>query len=56
MQAAIGESEIYHRMLDGTQFAAKLIAQYPVIEKTYAQVDSKLSAALRDSLRGRLAK
>lgn len=50
MQAAIGESETYHRMLDGTQFAAKLISQYPVIEKTYARVDSTLSVALRDSL------
>ena len=37
-------------MLDGTQFAAELTSQYPVIEKTFAQVDSELSKALRKSL------
>ena len=37
-------------MLDGTQFVAELASQYPVIEKTYAQVDSELSKVLRKSL------
>lgn len=37
-------------MLEGTEFVSQLITQYPVIEKTYAQIDSDLATALRKSL------
>ncbi|KAK4694419.1 hypothetical protein P7C71_g3166, partial [Lecanoromycetidae sp. Uapishka_2] len=46
----VGESETYHRMLEGTEFVSQLITQYPVIEQTYARVDSDLAAALRKTL------
>ena len=50
IKLSVGESETYHRMLDGTQFVAQLVTQYPVIEKTYARLDSDLATALRRSL------
>ena len=50
IKLSLGESETYHRMLDGTQFVARLVTQYPVIEKTYARLDSDLATALRKSL------
>ena len=46
----VGESETYHRMLDGTEFVARLVTQYPVIEKTYARLNSPLAETLRGSL------
>ena len=45
IKLSLGESETYHRMLDGTQFVA-----YSVIEKTYARLESDLATALRRSL------
>lgn len=37
-------------MLEGTELVSQLIIQYPVMEKTYARIDSDLSKVLRDSL------
>ena len=37
-------------MLDGTALVSELMVQYPVIERTYAQIDSKLSDALVKTL------
>ena len=50
IKLSVGEIETYHRMLDGTQFVAQLVTQYPVIEKTYARIDSDLATTLRKSL------
>ena len=37
-------------MLEGAETISSLVTQYPVIEQTYARMDSDLSAALRKSL------
>ena len=50
IKLSFGEVETYHGMLDGTQFVAQLVTQYPVIERTYARLDSKLAIALRRNL------
>ncbi|KAL8696247.1 MAG: hypothetical protein Q9224_002895, partial [Gallowayella concinna] len=47
---AVGESETYHNILDGTEYIAGLVVQYPAIEQVYAKIDSEPSNELRKSL------
>ncbi|KAL8818642.1 MAG: hypothetical protein Q9223_002756 [Gallowayella weberi] len=47
---AVGESETYHNILDGTEYIAGLVVQYPAIEQVYAKIDSEPSTELRKSL------
>ncbi|KAL2039345.1 hypothetical protein N7G274_008013 [Stereocaulon virgatum] len=47
---AVGETKTYHLMLEGTELVSQLVTQYPVIEQTYARVDSDLASALRKTL------
>ncbi|KAG8531321.1 uncharacterized protein KY384_002950 [Bacidia gigantensis] len=50
INCAVGESATYALMLETTEEVSEYIAQYPVIEQTYAKIDSELSSALRKSL------
>ena len=50
IQMSIGEHETYNLMLSTSELIADIITRYPVIEQTYARLDSDLSAALRNSL------
>ncbi|KAI4199757.1 MAG: hypothetical protein LQ350_004384 [Teloschistes chrysophthalmus] len=47
---AVGESETYHNILDGTEMISGLIVQYPSIEQVYAKIDSDTSRELHKSL------
>ncbi|KAL9580436.1 MAG: hypothetical protein Q9212_004495 [Teloschistes hypoglaucus] len=47
---AVGESETYHSILDGTEMISGLIVQYPSIEQVYAKIDSDTSRELHKSL------
>ncbi|KAL8661554.1 MAG: hypothetical protein Q9202_005499 [Teloschistes flavicans] len=47
---AVGESETYHNILDGTEMISGLIVQYPSIEQVYAKIDSDSSKELHKSL------
>lgn len=47
---AVGESETYHNILDGTEMISGLIVQYPSIEQVYARIDSDTSRELHKSL------
>ncbi|KAL8957312.1 MAG: hypothetical protein Q9183_006095, partial [Haloplaca sp. 2 TL-2023] len=50
INCAVGESETYHNILDGTEMVSGLIVQYPAIEQVYARIDSEPSKELRKSL------
>ncbi|KAI4089483.1 MAG: hypothetical protein LQ339_008544 [Xanthoria mediterranea] len=50
INCAVGESETYHNILDGTEFISGLIVQYPAIEQIYAKIDSESGNELRKSL------
>ncbi|KAL8982078.1 MAG: hypothetical protein Q9205_003304 [Flavoplaca limonia] len=50
ISCAIGESETYHNILDGTEFISGLVLQYPAIEQIYAKIDSESGNELRKSL------
>ncbi|KAI4174462.1 MAG: hypothetical protein LQ346_008229 [Caloplaca aetnensis] len=47
---AVGESETYHTILDGTEFISGLVVQYPAIEQIFAKIDSESGKELRNSL------
>ncbi|KAL8786267.1 MAG: hypothetical protein Q9213_002862 [Squamulea squamosa] len=50
INCAVGESETYHTILDGTQCISGLVVQYPAIEQIYAKIDSPPGNELRKSL------
>ncbi|KAL8640076.1 MAG: hypothetical protein Q9226_008785, partial [Calogaya cf. arnoldii] len=50
INCAVGESETYHTILDGTGFISGLVVQYPSIEQVYARIDSESGNELRKSL------
>lgn len=50
ISCAVGESETYHNILDGTEYISGLVVQYPAIEQIYAKIDSEPSTELRRSL------
>ncbi|KAL8997685.1 MAG: hypothetical protein Q9169_003092 [Polycauliona sp. 2 TL-2023] len=50
INCAVGESETYHSILDGTEFISGLVVQYPAIEQIYAKIDSEPGNELRKSL------
>ncbi|KAL8850879.1 MAG: hypothetical protein Q9221_004192 [Calogaya cf. arnoldii] len=50
INCAVGESETYHTILDGTEFISGLVVQYPSIEQVYARIDSESGNELRKSL------
>lgn len=50
INCAVGESETYHAILDGTEFISGLVVQYPAIEQIYAKIDSESGNELRKSL------
>lgn len=50
INCAVGESETYQNILDGTELISGLIVQYPAIEQIYAKLDSDPSNELKKSL------
>ncbi|KAL8671416.1 MAG: hypothetical protein Q9168_004089 [Polycauliona sp. 1 TL-2023] len=50
INCAVGESETYHTILDGTETISGLVVQYPAIEQIYATIDSESGNELRKSL------
>ncbi|KAL9615299.1 MAG: hypothetical protein Q9167_000270 [Letrouitia subvulpina] len=47
---AIGESEVFHTMLDGVEEISEDITNYPVLEHVYARINSKQLPALQKSI------
>ncbi|KAL8765522.1 MAG: hypothetical protein Q9209_007430 [Squamulea sp. 1 TL-2023] len=50
INCAVGESETYHSILDGTEYISGLVVQYPTIEQIYAKIDSEPGNELRRSM------